>query len=69
MFVGGYSVVLALTLEAVVIEEVFTPFVTLGAALGTAKSLSCQTPEENLTLEAVGRRCGCPHDKVVRSSA
>ena len=38
-------------------------------ALGAAKTLSRQSPQQTLTLDAEGGRCGRKHDKVVRCCA
>jgi len=43
--------------------------VRLDSALGTTESLSRQTPQQSLALEAVRRGRGCPDNEVMRRRA
>jgi len=56
-----------LTLEAVGVEKIFTFLVWFDSTLGAPETLPGKTPQQTLTLEAVGRWRGRPDDEVVWS--
>jgi len=58
-----------LTLDAIRVEQIFAFLMRCESALGTAKTLACQSPQQTLALNTECRRCGRQDDKVVRSSA
>ena len=58
-----------LTLQAVSVEQVLALIVTFDPTLGASHALAGDTPQQPLTLIAVGGRGGRPHLKVMGRGA
>lgn len=58
-------VFLWLTLQTVCVEKLLAFFMAFDSTLWAAHALPSNTPQQTLTLIAVGGRCGRPHFKVM----